>query len=56
MQIMQVQDSPLEGKKEDEFVVIRIKKSVRDKLHIYKYKYGFKSISDLLEKMMKTLE
>jgi len=53
---MQVENPSQEGKKEDEFVVIRIKKNVRDRLHIYKYKYGFKSISELLEKMLKTLE
>ena len=56
MQIMQVEDTPSKSAKDDEYVVIRIKKAVRDKLHIYKYKYGFRSISDLLEKMMKTLE
>ena len=43
-------------KNNDDFVVVRLKKSVRDKLHIFKYKYGFRSISELIEKMLKTLE
>jgi len=41
---------------EKDYVVVRMKKSVRDKLHVMKYKYGFKSISELLEKFLKTLE
>lgn len=41
---------------EGNYVVVRMKKSVRDKLHVMKYKYGFKSISELLEKVLKNLE
>ncbi len=41
---------------DDAFVVVRMRKDIRDKLHIYKYKYGFKSISELLEKILKTLD
>lgn len=41
---------------DDKFVVVRIKKSVRDNLHIFKYKHGFKSISNLLEHILHNLE
>lgn len=52
MQNMQSEQEINEGN----YVVVRMKKSVRDKLHVMKYKYGFKSISELLEKVLKNLE